>query len=358
MKLSQRLASVVASVSLLTVALGGCSFVGDAGQAWGIVASDAEKTRKLASVVSALEGVDGVESASSDFSADGPAGDEVQLQVTVSESFDKEHAWSIATITSEALDSVELVEAVPLLTLRIEGNAHSVLTRSFFRYSDEQFAEDFAYWRASEKAVGTELAMSLTEGSITGSYTRTFTAPDDVDAVAAAEHIIENFAALAAVPDETNNPTIWQFAGMRSYPSLPSAETIDLLDDIRDTIALVDYSQLPENPGPDYEYPEGVLLSWNTPFYDAPTSVEVAILQREYRTADWDAALVVAALAAGVPNLTVRYVAGEQQFQVHTSVCAGEIHESSDDQAFYDAALSGGAEFLPGAGPGACIPEQ
>ncbi|QYH35244.1 hypothetical protein [Salinibacterium sp. M195] len=358
MKLPRRLSSVVVTSALLAVALGGCSFVGDAGQVWGIVASDAEKQRKVASVVSALEGIEGVESASSDFSADGPAGDEVHLQVTVGAASTKEQAWKIATITYEAFSSVELAETVPLLTLRIAGNAHSVLTRSFFAYSDEQFAEDFDYWRAIEKTVGTALSMSLTEGYVTGTYLRTFMAPDGVDGVSTAEGVIDNFDALAAVHDETKNPTMWELSGMRSYPTLPSAQAVELLDEIRATIPLVDYSQLPENPEPEFEYPEGVQLMWSTPFFEAPTTVEIVITHSEYRESDWDAALGAAVRAAELANLNFRYAAGDQQFQLHTSTCEGTVAVSGDDRKLFDTVLASGAQFLTGAAPGVCIPEQ
>ncbi|MGV8851736.1 MAG: hypothetical protein ACOH1M_04105 [Rhodoglobus sp.] len=358
MKLPRRFSTAAATAVLLAVTLGGCSLVGDAGQVWGIVASEAEKTRKLASVVSALEGIDGVESVSSSFVADGPQGDEVQLQVTVSESFAKDQAWKIATVTYEAFSSGELAEAVPLLTLRIAGNAHSVLTRSFFGYSDEQFAEDFDYWRAIERTVGTELSMSLTEGFVTGTYVRTFRAPDGVDAVATAERVIDNFDALAALHDETMNPTMWEFSGMRSYPDLPSAEAVELLDEIRATIALVDYSQLPEDPEPELEYPEGVLLMWSTLFFEGPTTVEISITHSEYRESDWDAALSAAVRAAELPNLNFRYTAGEQQFQLHTSTCEGTVAVSGDDRKLFDTVLASGAQFLTGAAAGACMPEQ
>jgi hypothetical protein len=358
MKFPGRLPSVVAAVALLAVALGGCSFVDDAGQVWGIVASDSEKQRKLASVVSALEGIDGVESASADFSADGPAGDEVHLQVTVSAESTKEHAWKIATVTYEAFSSVELAETAPLLTLRIAGNVHSVLTRSFFGYSDEQFAEDFDYWRAIEKTVGTELSMSLTEGFVTGTYVRTFRAPDGVDAVAAAEHVLDNFDALAALHDETKNPTMWELSGMRSYPNLPSAESVELLDEIRDTIPLVDYSQLPEDAEPEFEYPGGVLLMWSRPFFEGPTTVEISITHGEYRESDWDAALGAAVRAAELSNLNFRYTAGDQQFQLHTSTCEGTVAVSGDDRKLFDTVLASGAQFLTGAAAGVCVPEQ
>jgi hypothetical protein len=358
MKSSRRLHLIVSGAVLLSLALGGCSFVDDAGTVWGVVGSDIEKQRKLASVASALERIEGVESASSDFTSDGPSGDEAQLQVTVNAATTKDQAWEIATVTHEAFTSVELVNTVPLLTLRIAGDTNSALTRSYFGYSDEQFAEDFAYWRAAETATGTQLSMALTPGAITGTYDRTFSAPEQVDAVRTAELIIENVEALNAVHDETQNPTIWEFAGMRSYPHLPPADLVELLDGIRGTIPLIDFSAVPKDPAPDFEYPEGVLLMWNKPNLEQPALAEIMISRREYRDSDEQKAIAAAALAASVPDLIFRYVAGEQQFQLHTSTCEGTVNQSSDDQKFFDAMLATGAEFLDGAGPGACIPER
>ncbi|WP_341953004.1 hypothetical protein [Salinibacterium sp. TMP30] len=358
MKSSRRPAAIVAAAVLLSLTLGGCSLVNDAGQVFGVVAADAEKQRKLADVVSALERIEGVESASSDFTSDGPSGDEAQLQVTVNAASTKDQAWEIATVTHEAFTSVELANAVPLLTLRIAGDTNSMLTRSYFGYSDEQFAEDFAYWRAAETATGTQLSMALTPAAITGTYDRTFSAPEQADAGRTAELIIENVEALNAVHDETQNPTIWEFAGMRSYPHLPPADLVQLLDGIRGTIPLIDFSAVPENPAPDFEYPEGVLLMWNKPQLDKPALAEILISHREYREADWENALLAAAQATPVSNLNVRYAAGEQQFQLHTSTCKGTVNESSDDQKFFEAVLATGAEFLDGAGPGACVPER
>ncbi|EPR75196.1 hypothetical protein ADILRU_2546 [Leifsonia rubra CMS 76R] len=359
MKRSRRPAAIVAAAVLLSLTLGGCSFVGDAGQVFGILAADAEKQRKLADVVSELERIDGVESASSTFAADGPSGDEAQLQVTVSAAATKEQAREIATVTDDAFfSSVELAETVPLLTIRIAGNKNSVLTRSFFNHSDEEFANDFEYWRTIQEVIGTELSMSLTPGFVTSTYERTFSAPEGVDAVRTAVKVIDNIEKLEAVDDETNNSTIWAFAGMRSYPHLPSADVVGLLDDIRGTFPLLDHSGIPENPGPEFEYPEGVVLMWNKPSHEQSAMAELLITQREYRDDDWRDVIEAGVRSAQVPGLNFRYASGEQQFQLHTSTCDGTIYESSDDQKLFESVLASGTEFLDGAGPGACIPER
>jgi hypothetical protein len=367
------LPAVVAGAVLLALDLAGCSFVDDAGQVWGIVNSDFEKQRSLARAVSALELLEGVESASSNFTAAGLSGAEAELHVIVRPGTTPEQARSISSTTREAFGAPELEGVNPLFTLRGNGAADGVLTRNCFDLSDGAladvaFAADFAYWRAGEIAVGAPLSMSLTPSATGEACDRGFTAPDQGDAgqgdagqgdaVRTAELLLDNFEALAAVPDETQNATMWEFAGMLASPHLPSAELVGLLDDIHYTIPLIDYSQLPENPAPDIEYPEGVLLAVNKFAPEQPVVAEIMISQQEYRNADWQNAIAAGALATRVPDLSFRYVMPERQFQLHTSTCEGTVNESSDDQKFFDAIVAYGAKLLPGAGPGTCVPER
>lgn len=354
-----RTVALAASLAVVTLTLGGCSFVDDAGQAWGILQSDAAPKQALSDAVSTLKGIDGVESASSTFVAAGASGVEAALHVIASASIAEESLSEIATITRESFGGSELENTVPTLTLRFgDGADDGVLTQRYPELSDEQFIAEIAYWRSAEVAIEAELSLTLTPSPEGGAYVRTINAPEDADAVGTAEHVIENFEALAAVHDETKIPTSWDFSGIRSFPILPPADLVGALNDIRTIIPLIDYSTVPETPTADFEYPEGVLMMWNLPALEGPVVAEIWMSQREFREADWKNALGAAITAGQIADLNIRYGAGEQQFQLHTSPCVGTINESSDDQKFFDAALAGGAQFLAGAGPGACIPEQ
>lgn len=355
---TRRLSAVFVGAVIVSLGLGGCSFLDDAGQVWGIVNSDFEKQRSLTGAASALERLDGVKSAASAFTAAGLSGPEAELHVTVGSETTPEQARVIYAATRQALEAPELDGALSLFTLRSNGTTDGLLTQNCFRSSDDEFEADFTFWRGAEAAIGAPLSMTLTPSATLASCDRSFTATEQSDAVNTAEMLLQNFEALAAVPDETQNFTVWNFAGMLASPRLPSAPLMELLDNIRNRIPLIDYSQLPENPGPDFDYPEGVLLSIIELNPAQPLRAEIVITQREYRNADWKNAIAAGARATKVPDLIFRYVTPLRQFQFHTSRCEGALNLTNDDQKFFDAVLAGGGELLPGAGPGACIPER
>ncbi|QAV70339.1 hypothetical protein ESZ53_07715 [Salinibacterium sp. UTAS2018] len=355
---SRQNAASIAVIFALSVSLSGCALVGGAGQLWDAAASDLSHQRALDAAAVELESIAGVRSASARFASDTPESAAAELHVVVADNLSRDQVRRIAAVARETFTSVDFETAAPLLTLSAAHDGAGVLSRSSFEFSDENFADDVAYWRAAESAVEADLSMALTASMSGALYDRTITWPDGEDALATADSVIANFTALAAVPDDTSSPTMWNFSGMWAYPSLPAADTVALLDEIRGTIPLADFSA--DSSGMGEEYPEGVQLQLQATMREGTvlTQASIAVNHNEYREADWQNVVAAGVLASRVPDLNFSYTEKGRQFLIHTSACTVTSAESSQDRQLFDAVLASGAEFLPGAGPGACIPEQ
>lgn len=354
MSFDRRLPSLLAGAVIISLFLSGCSFVGDAGQVWGVLESDSAHKKALALVVDEVESIDGVESVSSNYVADGPSGDEAELHVIASTTISEQQLSAIAAALQDGFAGVDLENAVPEFTLKFgDAERTGVFTQSGVLLSAEEFVREVVYWQSVEAAAETGLSLTLSPNGQDAIYQRTFETPKKADPIRTSKLFISHFEAVAEVPDESSSFTIWSLAGIWANPSLPSPEIVAVLDDIQKFIPVMDrVTPTDDVQTEEYVSPEGALLQSLRTGDDGVTRAEILIVQREFRAADWQAVVEAAALAVQVPEINFRYIAGDRAFQITT--CEQSADQTADDQKLLEGVLGLDEQGRDAAKAGVC----
>ncbi|MGV8913096.1 MAG: hypothetical protein ACOH14_10840 [Rhodoglobus sp.] len=359
MNFGQRILAVVASAAVLTLSLGACTLFDDTSSNAGISQLNPVQQRAFNDTANAVRLIRGVESVSSSATTADVWGDEISLDVTVSPTVSDASVRAIAATLRHSFDRNELATVPIILTLRTDGARNGTFEQRNFDLSDDAVSSNFSYWRAVQAATGTELRMELSlspQGD--DRYLRFLSSPPDVAAADTMDHFVENFDALAAVPDVNvdKSYTIWVVDGFQSTHTLPPVDVVTLVDDIRTIIPLNGNSAEGLLSAAGGESLEGVVVYWAPPDGVLPAT-EVSINRTQFREPDWLAAIDVAIRASAESDVSVQYIAGTKQFRLLMSACEGNVATTSDDEKFFDAVRDSGAALSPDAAPGLCLPK-
>ena len=342
-------AGVLAGVTLAALALGGCSLIGDGQTVWGILQEEAETQARLSAAVSELRELPGVEEATSRFLPDGPQGDEADISVVANTGATTPQLRAIASVVRDAFADADLVRATPLFTLQLgEG---STLTQRGFALTEEQLAAEITYWREAEDAIRAPISLNLVEVDAEPSYRLEYFPTENSDAMRATEQFVANYGELLAILRPADVDTWWLLPGLMTSPDLPPVEVIDLLDRIRESSPLIDYTAVND----EGVAPEGAAVWW----HGEGQGARVIVNAHELRASDWPMVLELARLAITVPGASFGYdaVGGEQYAGYHffTADCGGEVSVEPNDRVLVEALVDGGT-VLPAGGPGFCQP--
>jgi hypothetical protein len=348
-------AGLLAAALASSLALSGCSLVGDGQQVWDILQGEAAQQGLLEEAVDELRELPAVEQAASRFLPEGPQGDEADIEVTVSAGITPSELAAVALIVHELFTGTELQSTLRHFSLEVVDGG--TLTQDAFELGSRQLESELGYWAAAQDAIGAALSLELSPSSGEHPYQRHFVAVTQSDALRATDQFIANYAALQAVPDPTSAPSWWTLPGLGFQPDLPPAEVVGLLKSVRDTAPLIDQTDAPESPPADYEYPEGAQVGWFPMGPERKAAAWVNVYQNEYRAADWSSVLQVAELAAHAGTLFA-YNGGERQFRFYPDECTGTIDVTADDRMLVDALVLQGVVLPAGGGAGFCMPSS
>ncbi|WP_010204000.1 hypothetical protein [Salinibacterium sp. PAMC 21357] len=357
MNFGQRIFVAVASAAVLTLTLSACTLFDGTSSNAGVSQLNPVQQRAFNDTANAVRLIAGVESVSSSATESDGWGDEISLDVTVSPVVSDASMRVIAATLRSSFDRSELATVPVILTLRTDGAPNGTFEQRNFNLSDDAVVSDFSYWQEVQAAIGTELRMELSlspQGD--DRYLRFLSSPLEVAAVDTMDRFVENFDALAAVPDVNvdKSYTIWAVDGFQSTHTLPPVDVVTLVDDIRTIIPLNGNSAEGLLSAAGGESLEGVVVYWQPPDGVLPAT-EVSINRAKFREPDWRAAIDVAIRASEESDVSVQYIAGNSQFRLLTSACAGNVATTSDDEKFFDAVRDAGAPLAPDAAPGLCL---
>jgi len=112
------------STAVLSLLLGGCSFINDTSQDLGVVGLDPIQQRALADTVRRLTLIGDVESVSTSSTPEDLWGSDVELDVTVREEASDEPERDIAAAMRQTFESYELTNVSVLLIVRVTGDTN------------------------------------------------------------------------------------------------------------------------------------------------------------------------------------------------------------------------------------------
>ncbi|MBH0098127.1 hypothetical protein I6E68_03120 [Salinibacterium sp. NSLL150] len=352
---SRRLPALISGAVALSLVLGGCSLVEQAvtSAGEGVIAHAA-----LSRMVSELAELEGVDEASYDYTSDPVVGDSGDVSVIAASAIEGAELERIAEQFREGYTDFERAAFLPSFTLALADDSAGVLETSGLPESTETFVESFEFWRAASAAAGTELSVNLQNVDGFGGSFRSVFIPDESDFDVAADRVVENYTALQQLASESEqNHTSWSVAGIYSPDELAPLEFVELVTDLRAVIPLRDNSKVGDSSLGDADYPEGFQATWATPGVLDGIS-EISVVSNEDTDETWKAALQAATRTGQMENINFLFRAGDRGFSFHTSACSGSVEATANDDTFFQAVSSSGAQLAPGAGAGMCFPEQ
>lgn len=340
------LVAALVATAIATITLTGCTLISDGGEVLGILQDDAASQEALSNALDELRALDGVDSASSRFLAEGPQGDEADIDVVARASSAAAELVVMAEVARAAFASPELASAVSKFSLTI-GDA-SLLRTTAFPGSAAVLAGEVGYWRAAEVAIGAELSMLLTGDGAADYYREITPAAEPGEDSAFTESFLNGGSELLALDDESTARTHWGLPGMTASPGLPPADVFALLETIRSAFPLAN----PRTPS------EGASVWWQ----GEDNGLMVIFGQDELRESDWPSAIALAqeVMAAEITGTSFFYQTQRpdfRQYRFYLDECATEVTVGADDRALVDALAAAGTPIPPPGGPGFCAPQ-
>jgi len=352
---SRRLPALISGAVALSFVLGGCSLVESAftSAGEGLIAHAA-----LTRMVSELAELEGVVEASYDYTSDSASGDVGDVTVIARSDIESGQLEHIAEQFRGGYTDVEQAAFSPRFVLELADDSAGSLETQGFPESADAFLEDFEFWQAVSVAAGTELSVNVQNVDGLGGSTRSVFVPDESDSEAAADRVVDNYAALQELASESEQShTSWFVAGIYSPDGLAPLEFVKLVTDLRAMIPLWENSERGGASVGDADYPEGLTATWATPGVLDGIS-EIWVTSNEDTDEAWNVALQAATRTGQMENINFLLRAGDRGFSFHTSACSGSVEAAANDDIFFQAVSSSGAQLAPGAGPGVCFPEQ
>ncbi|MBH0053167.1 MULTISPECIES: hypothetical protein [unclassified Salinibacterium] len=352
---SRRLPALLSGAVALSLVLSGCSLIEQAvtSAGEGVIAHAA-----LSRMVSELAELEGVNEASYDYTSDSASRNVGDVSVIATPEVHSAQLERIAEQFRGGYTGVEQAAFLPRFTLELADNPAGALETQGLPESAEAFVANFEFWRAVSTAAGTELSVNVQTVDGFGGNSRSVFVPDESDFDAAADRVVENYAALQQLASESEpNRTSWFVAGIYSPEELAPLEFVELVTDLRAVIPLRDNSKVGDSSFGDADYPEGFTATWATPGVLDGIS-EISVSSNEYSDEAWQKALAAATRTGQFENVNFLFRAGDRGFSFHTSACSGLVEAAANDDIFFQAVSSSGAQLALGAGPGVCFPEQ
>lgn len=335
------IASIVAALTL-----SGCALVGDGQQVWDILQAEAAQQEVLKAAVDELRELDGVEQATSRFLADGPQGDEADIDVVAAARSTVSELVTMAETARLAFASPEHESSVTKFSLTV-GDLSVFRTRSL-QLSAAVLADEVAYWRAAEAVIGAELSILLGGDDGSDRIREIIPAAQPGDDTDFTETFLNGSSELLALDDQWTAQSFWVMPGMTATPGLPPAAALSLLEGIRAEFPL-------SNPR---DASEGAIVWWQ----GAELGLTVVYMQDELRESDWPSVIALAqrVIAAAVPGSNFIYQTQStvdfKQYRFHLDECTTEVTVGADDRALVDALAAAGTPVPAAGGPGFCAP--
>lgn len=326
-----------------TTALAGCSLIEDGGTVIGFLSEDGNNSNRMTSLANELRGLPGVATVESDFVF---AGAEQGPSLTIDTAADATTDQLVAVVDRVAEEYTGPDWATYPGTLTLSVDDGSTLEQSVFGI--DGMAGDVRYWRELSAAIDAPLDLGL-QGGVSGvdnPYLRSIGAA--ADAVDVTRAMVDNYAAFAAVPDES--PAFRQvlMPGFGGSGPLPAAEAVELLDEVSASVPFVNFDATPV---------AGVSLGWSDFGGRVPETVVwvygdgLEFGETGTGTPDWDA-LVAAARAtidSGINRMQFSYLGGDVSANFHVGECDAVTNDAPDGTALV-AALADEGVVLPSDG--------